>query len=501
MHLIHLVFPPHMQVFSMAQKSITLKDYGLLKIPFFGTSSSPAFSSLSPQQKCQLYELSQIQNLSHEQFFNKLIEFKIAHIRPIAASAPGALQVSSCLSSSLASSSALSAPQGIEEAAAGQEPENGSQAVAGAVVAASAELSSSSQRIEEAAAAPAPANNSEIPHVSHAVGDALVASAPSQDLAQSAPSSKPNALQGIEGAAAGQAPANNPEILPVSHAVGDTLVAPQNFAQSALSSKPKRAAKPKRNVWAKSGRSRWSTKRSRPTTDTPAKQPRPVLGKGARADFQIECGLGSANPIFDQVPYFYLQVSCIQNLFHIDTELQNKDCFKNSIALLLIDENASTSSKLRIPNLQLNEIHCIMNQGGHFLRELPLYFSDNQHRRFKPEMPLLLGHFLEHHFEVNLPWLTNSELNPSEVSRVQERVRHISDFLPRGMLPYLLLTPFNRDGVAMHCVGLDCRFKRATVLDPANVNSYEFTLENLHAACDGKWTPSFHRIWCICSRS
>ncbi len=118
---LHLFFPPHMQVFSMSQKAITLSEYGILKLPFFGINPSPTFSSLSLLQKRQLNDLKQNPKLTLDQFFNSLTQLKIAHIRPspIAASAPGADQ-NSCLSSSSASSSAQSARQAIDEAAAVQ---------------------------------------------------------------------------------------------------------------------------------------------------------------------------------------------------------------------------------------------------------------------------------------------------------------------------------------------------------------------------------------------
>ena len=146
--------------------------------------------------------------------------------------------------------------------------------------------------------------------------------------------------------------------------------------------------------------------------------------------------------------------------------------------------------------LRHNDIYTILNQGGYYMTELPLFFLRHSCQLFKPEMPALLGEFLQTKFGVCLPWLNVSNVNLLEV---KERVSEILNGKHK-FLPLLLLNPFNKHGVPLHCVGLDCRGLRATIWDPANVNSFEFTLQNLNALCDGTWTPSFRRIWCFCSR-
>jgi hypothetical protein len=181
---------------------------------------------------------------------------------------------------------------------------------------------------------------------------------------------------------------------------------------------------------------------------------------------------------------------------------QQRNCFRNSIALLMRLINHSVFLKLTDDDsiLQHNDIYKILNQGGYYLTELPLYFSEHSCRLFKPEMPALLGEFLQTKFGVYLPWLNVSHYDQSQLKRRVSEILSGPKLKHKVLLPLLLLNPFNKDGVALHCVGLDCRGHRATVWDPANVNSFEFTLPNLHALCDGTWIPSFRRIWCICSR-
>lgn len=228
---------------------------------------------------------------------------------------------------------------------------------------------------------------------------------------------------------------------------------------------------------------------------------------GARRDYQIALGEGLPNPIFDPVcinglcvSFFFVRVcACAQ--FNYTKQRQN--CFRNSIALLMRPINHSVYVKL-IDNksmLQHNDIYKILNQGGYYLTELPLYFPDHSCRLFKPEMPALLGEFLQTKFGVYLPWLNVSHDDQSQLKRRVSEILSGSKLKQKVFLPLLLLIPFNKDGVALHCVGLDCRGHRAVVWDPANVNSFEFTLPRLNELCDGKWTPSFQRIWCVCSRN
>ena len=164
----------------------------------------------------------------------------------------------------------------------------------------------------------------------------------------------------------------------------------------------------------------------------------------------------------------------------------------HSVYVKLIDDKSM---------LQHNDIYTILNQGGYYLTELPLYFPDHSCRLFKPEMPALLGEFLQTKFGVYLPWLNVSHDDQSQLKRRVSEILSGSNLKQKVLLPLLLLIPFNKDGVALHCVGLDCRGHRAVVWDPANVNSFEFTLPRLNELCDGKWTPSFQRIWCVCSRN
>jgi hypothetical protein len=163
-------------------------------------------------------------------------------------------------------------------------------------------------------------------------------------------------------------------------------------------------------------------------------------------------------------------------------------------------QHIPTSLKLQTPNLSLSDIHAILNQGGHYLRKLPLYFEQNKNKLFKPEMPTLLAAFLKTKFGVDLPWLSNPALNFSQ-KKIEECVARVSASTAGNALPLLILNPFNNNGVALHCVGLDCRWKKAIVMDPANVNSFEFSLQTLHELCDGHWTPSFRQIWCIYARA
>jgi hypothetical protein len=195
----------------------------------------------------------------------------------------------------------------------------------------------------------------------------------------------------------------------------------------------------------------------------------------ARLNHQIDLGQGLPNPIFDQ----------------------EKDCFKNSIALLMRLKHVQTSLNLQSPNMSLCDINVVLNQGGYYLRKLPLYFDENQKKFFKPELPTLLAVFLQIKFGVDLPWLHDSSLDFSQVQRSISRVL----LEKHNYLPFLILNPFNNNGVPLHCVGLECRWNKAIVWDPANVNSFEFSLRTLHALCDGRWTLSFRRIWCICARA
>ena len=198
---------------------------------------------------------------------------------------------------------------------------------------------------------------------------------------------------------------------------------------------------------------------------------------GARQNHQIDLGQGLPNPIFDQ----------------------EKDCFKNSIALLMRLQHIPTSLNLQSPNMSLCDINVVLNQGGYYLRKLPLYFDENQKKFFKPEVPTLLAVFLQIKFGVDLPWLHDSSLDVSQVQRSISRV--LIENKTHNYLPFLILNPFNNNGVPLHCVGLECRWNKAIVWDPANVNSFEFSLRTLHALCDGRWTPSFRRIWCLCART
>jgi hypothetical protein len=160
-------------------------------------------------------------------------------------------------------------------------------------------------------------------------------------------------------------------------------------------------------------------------------------------------------------------------------------------------EHIPTSLELQTPNLSLSNIYAILNQGGHYLKKLPLYFDENKNKLFKPEMPTLLAAFLKTKFGVDLPWLRDPAL---DFRRIEECVSRVLASAGNA-LPYLILNPFNNNGVPLHCVGLDCRWKKAMVMDPANVNTFEFSLQTLHELCDGHWTPSFRRIWCICARA
>jgi hypothetical protein len=161
------------------------------------------------------------------------------------------------------------------------------------------------------------------------------------------------------------------------------------------------------------------------------------------------------------------------------------------------EHNEETFSRLQPPNLAISEIHAILNQGGYWLKKLPLYFPEHAHQHFKPEVPSLLAVFLRQQFQVDVPWLKDSEVDPDLAER---RVSDVLNSAPIKFLPLLILNPFNKDGVALHCIGVDCRYNTAVVWDPANVNSFAFTLQNLNAVCDGNWTPSFRHIWCICCR-
>ena len=197
----------------------------------------------------------------------------------------------------------------------------------------------------------------------------------------------------------------------------------------------------------------------------------------ARKNHQIDFGQGLPNPIFDQ----------------------EKDCFKNSIALLMRLQHIPTSLKLQSPNMSLCDINVVLNQGGYYLRQLPLYFDENRKKLFKPEVPTLLAVFLQVKFGVDLPWLHDSSLDVLQVQRCISRV--LPENNTHNYLPFLILNPFNNNGVPLHCVGLECRWNKAIVWDPANVNSFEFSLRTLHALCDGRWTPSFRHIWCLCARA
>ena len=200
----------------------------------------------------------------------------------------------------------------------------------------------------------------------------------------------------------------------------------------------------------------------------------PKNNGGARANYQICLLDGKPNQIFDQIG----------------------NCFKNSIGLIMREINDSVYSRLQSPNLTTGDINTILNLGGYVLRKLPLFLNQHCNRLFKPEMPYLLAILLENQFEVQLPWLKIDPVDPEEALL---RIRNIVASM-RQMLPFLILNPFNKYGVAMHTIGLDCRFQRAMVLDPANANSFPFTLQNLNAVCDGRWTPSFRHIWVICRR-
>ena len=184
---------------------------------------------------------------------------------------------------------------------------------------------------------------------------------------------------------------------------------------------------------------------------------------------------------------------------------QERDCFQNSIALIMRLAHVPTFLKLEAVTLPCSDVFTILNMGGFFLKELPLYFEAHHNILFKPEMPSLLAEFLRQAFGVDLPWLDDPYLDRGEVDKVISGILTGNSGCNKkqkvlNFLPYLLLNPFNKDGVALHCVGLDCRYNRAIVWDPANVNSFAFTLQNLHDVCDGKWTPSFRHIWCLCSR-
>ena len=225
------------------------------------------------------------------------------------------------------------------------------------------------------------------------------------------------------------------------------------------------------------GSARSSSASKRPIRDVERVDYAPRKNGGARQNHQIDFGQGLPNPIFDQ----------------------EKDCFKNSIALLMRLQHVPTSLNLQSPNMSLCDINVVLNQGGYYLRQLPLYFDENQNKFFKPEVPTLLAVFLQIQFGVDLPWLRDSSLDFSQVQKSISRV--LLEKKKRNYLPFLILNPFNNNGVPLHCVGLECRWNKAIVWDPANVNSFEFSLRTLNALCDGRWTPSFRRIWCICARA
>jgi hypothetical protein len=196
---------------------------------------------------------------------------------------------------------------------------------------------------------------------------------------------------------------------------------------------------------------------------------------GARSNFQICFLNGKPNGIFDQ----------------------KGNCYKTSIALIMQDIDAQVYSMLQQPNLTVGAINTVLNNGGYILRKLPLFFPKHASRLFKPEMPYLLAELLNDQFEVQLSWLKTEPVDPNEA---RLRVREILQSIKHEMMPLFVLNPFNKYGVAMHTIGLDCRFRRAIVLDPANLNTFEFTLDSLNAVCDGRWTPSFRRVEVICRR-
>ena len=468
---------------SSAMSQISKTEYTRLMLQHFGSTKTPAYSSVSRDQRVSL------KSISHSKGSLADVCTVLNIPLPAAAGFSAAVQVAAGLPQKevLAANNAESqvpAPAGPfaadpaappqEEVPAADNAETHFPASAdpsvedfagppqgGAAAPASAAVAGLPQGEAEASAA----NNAE-PQVPAPAGPfAEDPAAPPQEEVPEADNAEPQ-VPASAGSSASAAP----------------LTALSNEPQKTLS----QATAPTVNSGAVSNSARVAQLHASAAADAsiPKKrviQPRaiyvPVKRGGARQNHQIDFGQGLPNPIFDQ----------------------EKDCFKNSIALLMRLQHIPTSLNLQSPNMSLCDINVVLNQGGYYLRKLPLYFDENQKKFFKPEMPTLLAAFLQIKFGVDLPWLHDSSLDDSQIRRSISRV--LIENNKHNYLPFLILNPFNNNGVPLHCVGLECRWNKAIVWDPANVNSFEFSLRTLHALCDGRWTPSFRRIWCLCART
>jgi hypothetical protein len=52
-------------------------------------------------------------------------------------------------------------------------------------------------------------------------------------------------------------------------------------------------------------------------------------------------------------------------------------------------QHVPTSLNLQSPHMSLCDINVVLNQGGYYLRQLPLHFDENRNKFFKPEVPTL----------------------------------------------------------------------------------------------------------------
>ena len=446
------------------QPATSRAKFARLMLQFFDENPSPAISSFSEQQLDELFDLESKGSLNAEMFFETLTKFQIKFqapdIRVNSASASAGR-----IENSKAGSKLHGAPRVSRRLGPNQKVASSSAAATGSPSGAASSAAADSSSAAAAASDAATGSSS---------GAAPSAAAESSSAAAAAP----NAATGFPPGAASPAAAEPP---PVAAAAPDAATSsPSGVAPFASSSSVAAAASAKSSsVASLVGRAvaddalGCGQKRRVNESETYTAVP-PNNNGGARANYQICLLDGKPNQIFDQIG----------------------NCFKNSIGLIMREINDSVYSRLQSPNLTTGVINTILNLGGYVLRKLPLFFTQHCNRLFKPEMPYLLAILLENQFEVQLPWLKIDPVDPEEADR---RVRNIVASM-RQMLPFLILNPFNKHGVAMHTIGLDCRFQRAMVLDPANANSFPFTLQNLNAVCDGRWTPSFRHIWVICRR-
>lgn len=428
---------------------ISNSEYARLMVQHFGTQRTPSIRSVTKAQRVLLKTIFDGKGTIQDVCGVLGLPMPAAAVRYAQSTAPAPAGDGDGGSASAASVSALEQPQAAS--AALEQPQVAASAL-------SHQDGASEPPIEAAAhdedAVPAGAPSLSSASVA-ASATGLAVSNEQQNLV--APSQAPEAA-GAGGSSSPSLPSQ--PLASVSAAPGDSL---QRAAEAPGSSIIGASAAKKRPV--------------RPVRDVEVRFYGPVLKVGARQNHQIDFGQGLPNPIFDQ----------------------EKDCFKNSIALLMRLQHVPTSLNLQSPNMSLCDINFVLNQGGYYLRQLPLYFDENHNKFFKPEVPTLLAVFLQIQFGVDLPWLRDSSLDFSQVQKSISRV--LLKNKKHNYLPFLILNPFNNNGVPLHCVGLECRWNKAIVWDPANVNSFEFSLRTLNALCDGRWTPSFRRIWCICARA